>query len=139
MIRIATYKDAEPMAKLGESVVTGEDKTLMAWELMPDILMAYLANPNMRCLVDDDEGRIVAALTGTISAHPWNPDLLLGYVLSWWSSKRGRGRAILNEFRAWARDEGATMLLVASRDERTERTLDRMGLPRIESNHLGGV
>lgn len=139
MIRDAAYKDVDAMAELGESVVTGVDSKLISWDAMPAILMAYIANPNMRCLVDDDDGRIVAALTGTIAAHPWNPKLLLGYVCSWWSSQRGRGRAILDEFRAWTKYEGATMLLAASRDERTERTLERMGLPRIESNHLGGV
>jgi hypothetical protein len=90
-----------------------------------------------------EDGAIVGLLVMAFLPHTWNPDMLHGEELIWWTDKdapKTTGLRLLRFAKIHAKDRGAKVLTfraLTSSPDKTGRVYERMGLREIETVYSG--
>lgn len=107
-------------------------------------LLAHLIDTQFVAIATDN-GTPVGLIAGTVSPHPFNPDLSMATELWWWVTpvERGTraGAMLLTAFDEWADDSGADLVsftLEADSPVR-DRTLERRGYRLMEKQFVREV
>lgn len=102
-----------------------------------------LAMDQVETLVAEHEGRIVGGIGVLYAPHIWNPGLMAGEELFWWTARAAPAATalrLLRAARASARKRGAAMVTfksLTSSPPGVDRVYRRMGLRPAETAYVG--
>lgn len=100
------------------------------------LIRATTITPGMSSWVAEQDGRLVGMLGMLTFYHPMSGEHVASEI-AWWVEPEARGAGIkmLRVAEAWAKEQGATRLLMIAPNEHVETFYKRTGFARVEASY----
>jgi len=110
---------------------------------MANTFRTLATEPRACLLVAEVDGDVCAMVAGVLAGHYVNESHLVAQELFWWADEEARGSSagprLLSAFEDWARDEGASTVIMASTStltpEKLARYYERKGYRPVDVNY----
>lgn len=137
-IRLAEPRDLPRIVEMGTLFVAESPYWRLGTASLDRIeaLARFLGSHQDGCVfVADVDGQVVGMLAGHLPVHPML-DIAMASELAWWVDPPYRvgkiGLQLLAAFEQWAKDHGATHLLMVAPDEKVATFYERRKFARVE-------
>jgi predicted N-acetyltransferase YhbS len=141
-IRPATDRDVEVLVEMSELfasdlTVFGEFLTFNA-ERVEALVERLIASPQAEVLVADADGVLVGMVAAHLFPHPMASTPVAQEVV-WWVAPEQRGTTglkLLTALSAWAKAQGAEVLMMVSPSPTIDTLYDKLGFSRGETSYM---